>query len=131
MARQWERRQYGNMAVIGNGVDIIEVRRIAEALEKYGQDFLQRILTDKEIEEAQKHATFHEHIAGRFAAKEAVFKALSNERLTFLDIEISNENNGKPICSLRNNKGGKDILLSISHVKNYAVASAIVIQKTD
>ena len=129
--------------IIGNGVDIIEVNRIKDAIDKYGQSFLGRIFTDKELKNAREHNSFYQHLAGRFAAKEAVFKALGKVKLNFRDVEVLNDDQGKPYCSLLNYNqdenphqkfwgGGKfDIHVSISHIKNYAVASAIITQETN
>lgn len=120
------------MKLIGNGVDIIEVRRIKKAMDKYGQVFLGRIFTDKELRSAKEHNSFYQHLAGRFAVKEAVFKALGNIKLGFRDVEVFNDSQGRPYCSLlKYNQNRFNIHVSISHVKNYAVASAIVTQETD
>ena len=130
------------MKVIGNGVDIIEVRRIKNAINKYSQGFLKRIFTDRELENAKGHnSDFYQHLAGRFAAKEAVFKGFGKMKLNFKDLEVTNDKNGKPYCSLLN--GNQDnprlymqgldkfnINISISHINNYAVASAIITQET-
>ena len=116
------------MQIRGNGVDIIEVRRIKNALDKYGQGFLERIFTDRELHKLKEHNNYYQHVAGRFAAKEAVFKALGESGLNFKDVEVLNDQEGKPYCSLSRFTDKKfKIYLSISHIKNYAVASAIVI----
>lgn len=129
------------MIFIGNGVDIIEVRRIKNAIDKNGQVFLSRIFTGRELKNARHHNSFYQHLAGRFAAKEAVFKALNKKKLGFKDVEILNDSQGRPYCSLakfnRNKprtcaqgRGKFNIHISISHIKNYAVASAIITQET-
>ena len=116
--------------IIGNGVDIIEVSRIKNAISRYGNSFLQRIFTDKEIKNAQKYDSIYQHLAGRFAVKEAVFKALGSAKLGFKDLEVINDAVGRPYCSLlKNNNSQYDIHISISHIKNYAVASAIITEK--
>ncbi len=118
------------MNIIGNGVDIIEVRRIKNAIDKYGRSFLERIFTDKELQNAEGHNNRYQHLAGRFAAKEAVFKALGKAGLNFKDVEIINDLQGKPYCSLTNTYKDKfKVYISISHIKNYAVASAIITQE--
>lgn len=118
------------MKVIGNGVDIIEVRRIKNAINKYGQSFLGRIFTDTELKKASEHNNRYQHLAGRFAAKEAVFKAMGKATLGFKDMEVLNDNQGKPYCSLKNlNQHKFNIHISISHIKNYAVANAIITQE--
>ena len=119
------------MKIVGNGVDIIEVRRIKGAIDKHGRLFLNRVFTDKELDNAKDHNRFYQHLAGRFAAKEAVFKALNKLTLSFKDVEVLKDNQGKPCCSLINHKKNNvNIHVSISHIKNYAVASAIITQKT-
>ncbi len=118
------------MKIVGNGVDIIEVRRIKNAIDKYGRSFLERIFTDKELQNAEGHNNRYQHLAGRFAAKEAVFKALGKAGLNFRDVEIINDFQGKPCCSLINTHKDKiKVYISISHIKNYAVASAIITQE--
>jgi len=117
--------------IVGNGVDIIEVKRVRQAAQKWGNDFLKRIFTDKELKNANSRVAKYEHLAGRFAAKEAVFKALLDKEISWKDIEISNDKEGKPICTLlRRVKKNCQIHISISHVKNYAVASAVVTEKS-
>lgn len=118
------------------GIDIIEVNRIQESIEKYGEKFLKRVYTEKEIEycESKKTQKFQSY-AGRFAAKEAIFKALSEYvdnkfQIEWKDIEIINDKNGKPIANiygkLKENISLKcNIEISISHIKDVAVASVI------
>lgn len=116
--------------ILGTGVDITEVRRLRQAVDKWGQDFLSRIFTKEELENAKTRGGLYQHLAGRFAAKEAVFKALGDKNLTWKDVEILNDKEGKPYCVLLNGKGRKmDVHISISHVKTYAVANAIITQK--
>ncbi len=116
--------------ILGTGVDITEVSRLRKAVEKWGDDFLQRIFTENELANAKNRASLYQHLAGRFAAKEAVFKALGNKDLTWQDVEILNDADGKPICVILNGKAKKkEVLISISHVKSYAVASATVTEK--
>ena len=116
--------------VLGTGVDITEVRRLKQAVEKWGEDFLNRIFTKEELENAKTRGSLYQHLAGRFAAKEAVFKAAGDKNLTWKDVEILNDKEGKPLCALLNGKGKRmDVHISISHVKTYAVANAIITQK--
>ncbi len=128
------------MKIIGNGVDIIEVRRIKNAIDKYGRSFLDRIFTDRELKYSRRYNSCYQHLAGRFAVKEAVFKALGNAKLAFKDVEVLNDPQGKPYCSLLNDnqdelrscaqgEGKFNVYISISHIKNYAVASAIITQE--
>lgn len=117
---------------IGTGVDITEVNRIRRAVEKWGNDFLKRIFTPEELKCAKSRPSFYQHLAGRFAAKEAVFKAAGDSKLSWQDIQISNDADGKPVCLfLEKQKSAKfNVHISISHVKTYAVASAVITQKT-
>lgn len=111
----------------GTGIDITEVKRLKEAVGKWGNVFLARIFTEQELENARKRVSIYQHLAGRFAAKEAVFKALGDEKLNWKDIEIINDKKGKPCCKILNGRArGKKVQVSISHVKSYAVASAII-----
>ena len=119
------------MMLIGTGVDITEVRRIRQAVEKWGDDFLKRIFTQAELKNAKTKASFYQHLAGRFAAKEAIFKAVGDSQLSWQDIQIHNDQSGKPVCLFLNGKGKKiSVQISISHVKTYAVANAVVTQKS-
>lgn len=112
--------------ISGGGIDITEVRRMRQAVERWGDAFLKRIFTEKELANAHTHGSFYQHLAGRFAAKEAVFKALGDLSLSWKDIEILNDKYGGPECKiLRGKSKKKKVHVSISHVKNYAVASAI------
>ncbi len=116
--------------ILGTGVDITEVNRIKKAAEKWGEAFLKRVFTDGELLNAKTRGSLYQHLAGRFAAKEAVFKALGNKDLGWKDVSILNDKEGKPYCIISNNKADKvDVHISISHVKTYAVASAIVVPK--
>lgn len=123
------------------GTDICDPKRIEKALKRFGSKFLERIFTSQEIEEinslAKNKKTFFQKIAGRFAAKEAVAKALGTgigEKLSFRDFEILRSTNGKPqvklntkALKLSQGQGYKNIHLSISHEENLAVAFAIAV----
>lgn len=114
---------------IGN--DIIETERIKKLCEKYGDKFKTRIYTNNEIKYCEsKGINKYQSFAGRFAAKEAIFKAISSAlsnkySVNWTDIEIINDSNGRP-CVHLNINCIKDIDISISHIKDFAIASAIV-----
>ena len=114
---------------IGN--DIIETERIKNLCEKYGDKFKTRIYTNNEIKYCEsKGINKYQSFAGRFAAKEAIFKAISSAlsnkySVNWTDIEIINDSNGRP-CVHLNINCIKDIDISISHIKDFAIASAIV-----
>jgi len=117
--------------IIGTGVDITEVSRVRRAVEKWGDDFLNRIFTEKELENARSRSSIYQHLAGRFAAKEAIFKAIQIKDLAWKEVQILNDNQGKPYCEILTPEADKvNVQISISHVKNYAVANAIVTKKT-
>jgi len=116
--------------IIGSGVDIIEVERVRKAIKKWGDSFLKRVFTDEELSYAKNRRFPFEHLAARFAAKEAVLKAFSNQKMDFKDIKILNNGDGKPFCQLKDQKNDIQIILSISHTKEYAVANAIIEKKT-
>lgn len=115
------------------GTDIIEVSRIKESIEKLGEKFLNKIYTQKEIEYClSKNNMKYQHFAARFAAKEAIFKAISSliknkYEITWKDVEVLNDENGRPYVHFFNNIYNiEQIDISISHLKEYAIATCIV-----
>ena len=116
------------------GTDIIEISRIRESIERSGEKFTKLLFTSEEIEycESKRNAKYY-HYAGRFAAKEAIFKAISPLLKNKFDIswhnaEVINDENGNPeirFIDIRFNKI-KNIDISISHCKEYAVATVVV-----
>ena len=128
---------------VTTGIDIIEVERIKEAILEMGDSFLNRIYTEKEIEYCNKSEVMkYQHFAARFAAKEAVFKAISEyidgrKDAIWKDIEIINSESGKPEINVDKlkeniNKAGDNVRLinidvSISHIRDFAVASAVAL----
>ena len=119
---------------ISCGTDIIEIKRIEESIEDLGMKFLERVYTNKEIKYCEsKNKQKYQHYAARFAAKEAVFKAISNlledkYSISWKDIEVLNTKEGRPFVNINliNNKGISNIDISLSHCKEYAVANVIV-----
>lgn len=112
---------------IKTGIDIIEIERIEKALKRWGDAFLNHILNPEEIAYVKQFTHPAQHVAARFAAKEAIYKAISNDQtLTWKDITILKDENGRPICKFKKGKGTDHITISISHSKNYAVANAII-----
>ncbi|MDE2222778.1 MAG: holo-ACP synthase [Candidatus Omnitrophica bacterium] len=112
--------------MIGTGIDIIEVERIQRAVERWGEDFLKYVFTPIEIKHAKRFKFPFRHYAGRFAAKEAIFKAMGLPDLTWQSVSIINDPSGKPVCRFHRIDFKKRISISISHSRDYAVASAIV-----
>lgn len=119
------------------GIDIVEVNRIKSDVENIGERFLKRVFTDKEIEYCEsKKSQKYQSYAGRFAAKEAIFKAISK----FLDnkysvgwknFEAVNDNQGRPKVNLLNINITEieDIDISISHCELYAIANVTILYK--
>ncbi len=114
--------------IVGTGIDIIEVTRIEKALQRWGDHFIHHVFCDEEIAYARKHKFPAQHFAARFAAKEAVFKALGSVEpsVGWKDLKILNQDNGKPYCLINKEDFRFNIHLSISHSENYAVANAII-----
>src|SRR4029077_11131357 len=118
------------MDIPGSGTDIIECPRIAQMIEQHGEVFLRRVYTDREIRycQARKHAI--EHFAGRWAAKEAILKAIGtgwSRGIAWTDLEVRNSFAGEPkvhVCGGAKDaalkRGIGDILISISHCRTYA-----------
>lgn len=109
------------------GTDIVEVSRIKENITKHENRFLDRVFTKGEIEYCEsKNVQKFQSYAVRFAAKEAIYKALSdyiNAEYSWKDFEIERDSNGRPRVNLHLNiEGLEDIDISLSHCKEYAVA---------
>jgi holo-[acyl-carrier protein] synthase len=123
------------MSIVSHGIDLIECARIAALLERHGERFRQRVLTAAERDTAARYQHAVPHVAGRFAAKEAVLKVLGTGwrgKIAWTDIEIMNDAAGAPHVTLSgeaaviaHQRGIAQILLSITHTENYAAASAI------
>ena len=112
--------------ILGTGIDIIEIDRIQKAVERWGDDFLNYVFTPEEIINAKKYKFPYRHYAGRFAAKEAIFKAMGIPHLSWHNVTITNDPTGKPVCQLNNIDFKHRLMISISHSRDYAVASATV-----
>ena len=112
--------------ISGTGIDIIEIARIKKAIERWGDDFLKHIFNLEEIAYSNRQKNPYQHFAVRFAAKEAVFKAVGDQKMSWKDLTISHDSDGKPVCTYHSQGFTKKIIISLSHCKDYAVASAIV-----
>jgi holo-[acyl-carrier protein] synthase len=125
------------MDIIGIGTDITECLRIARMIERHGELFINRVYTPVEISYCQARKQATQHFAGRWAAKEAVLKALGTgwvRGISWRDVEIRNEPGGKPVVGIRG--GAKEvveqlgitkILVSISHCHTHATAYAVAV----
>ena len=122
------------------GTDIIEISRVEDSISSdIGDRFLERVFTEKEIEYCEgKNKQKYQHYAARFAAKEAIFKAISTGLKSKYDIEwkqieVQNEESGRPFVLIHNDisKQIEQIDLSMSHCKDYATANAVVVLKVE
>ena len=123
------------MSIFGIGTDIVECLRIAQMIERHGELFITRVYTDHEIEYCSARKAATQHYAGRWAAKEAVLKALGTgwrRGISWRDIEIRNDRKGAPTVKLRG--GALDVMtaahiahfhVSISHCRSFAVAYVV------
>jgi holo-[acyl-carrier protein] synthase len=128
------------MAIVGHGIDIIEVDRIRRMIADHPDHFVPRTYTLAEIAYAQREKRQAEVYAGRFAAKEAVMKALGTgwrRGVAFADIEILQLPTGEPYVRLhgRTAEVARErriarIWISISHIADVATASAIAVDET-
>ncbi len=120
--------------ILSTGIDIVEIKRIQIGYDRYQEKYLERIFSEKEIEIIKsRKAGMIPTMAGKFAAKEALIKALDSilEDDVFLkDIEILNKPSGRPYVQfnsrLQPKLEGRKVDISISHERNYAVAVAIL-----
>jgi len=122
--------------ILGTGIDIIEVQRIAASHEKFGERFVQRVLLPAEIEYCLSHKNPAPFIAARFAAKEAISKAFGTgigAQLGWHDMEVGRKESGEPFVilhekgkNLLQQRGARVVHLSLSHTQQHACASAIL-----
>lgn len=123
--------------VVGIGCDIIECDRIGQMIDKHGETFLQRVYTADEIAYCCGRKSANQHYAGRWAAKEAVLKALGTgwaHGIQWTDVEVVNQQGGRPVIVLRGQalsisqqQGIAEMMISISHCRNYATAYATAV----
>jgi holo-[acyl-carrier protein] synthase len=122
--------------LIGTGVDLIEVERIAHSIERYGERFLRRVYTDHEIAYCTRRRTSAESFAARFAAKEAGAKALGTGiswGVTWNEFQVGRHAGGRPTLELRGRAaqlarqlGVKTISLSLTHTASLAMATVMM-----
>lgn len=134
MAIKSGKEKQGQM-IIGIGVDIVQIERVRKLVENYSE-FMHQVFTAREIEFCQAKADSASSYAARFAAKEAMMKALStgwNEKVNWLDIEVINEEQGNPILKIKGRTlrlmkkmGVYQTHLSLSHERDYAIAFVVL-----
>jgi holo-[acyl-carrier protein] synthase len=123
--------------IIGIGTDITECLRIARMIERHGELFIERVYTPEEIKYCQNRKQATQHFTGRWAAKEAILKAIGTgwrKGISWRDMEIRNEPGGKPTVGIRGGVkdvveqlGITDIHVTISHCRSHATATAIAV----
>ena len=128
--------QNGFAMIVGIGVDMTEVSRVREAIERHGERFLKRIFTPAEIAYCQRHKDCYERFAARFAAKEAAMKALGTgwrRGVSWQDFEVSNLPTGKPCLNLSGKAleiyrglGSSGLSVSLTHTGAYALAQVVI-----
>ena len=122
--------------IVGTGIDIAEVDRIATSIERFGRRFLERVFTADEIRYCESKANKAERYAGRFAAKEAAMKAIGtgwSHGVTWQDIEVTRVPGGRPTVTFHGKAakffrslGAESAHLSITHTKEHAMAQVIL-----
>jgi holo-[acyl-carrier protein] synthase len=122
--------------LIGTGVDLIEVERIAHSIERYGERFLRRVYTDHEIAYCRGRRVSAESFAARFAAKEAGAKALGtgiSRGVTWNEFQVARNPGGRPVLELRGRAallakelGVRAISLSLTHTGSLAMATVVM-----
>ena len=122
--------------IVGTGIDIAEVPRIAESIKRFGERFIQRVFTEGEIRYCDSKANRFERYAARFAAKEAAMKALGtgwNHGVRWRDVEVAREPGRRPTNKFHGKAAEfaarlntKNISLSITHTPEQALASVIL-----
>ena len=122
----------------GIGIDVVELGRMKEVVAKWGDSFLRKVFTDGELAYARSKKFPINHIAGRFAAKEAVAKALAtgwSGGFRWKDVEVTNDRSGKPAVELhgavKTLLAGNQIFVSISHSESVVVAAAVIENRAD
>ena len=119
----------------GIGIDIVEIERVKEAVDKYGRAFLDKIFTARELKYCRRSRAFkYPELAARFAAKEAYSKAIGTgiagfgrrkKGLSWKNIEIINNASGQPFLAI-DRKIDRRVQVSLSHSRDYAVASVYI-----
>src|SRR5437879_2692724 len=127
-----------NMEIVGIGSDIVECLRIGRMIEHHGEVFLTRVFTEREIHYCRERKHAMQHFAGRWAAKEAILKCMGTgwtRDLSWTELEIRNDPQGQPrvhVCGAAKDMARalriSDVLITISHCRAYAMATAIAVR---
>ena len=124
------------MNILGVGMDIVETKRIADSIERFGDRFLHRVFLEGELAYSNGMKFPHLHLAARFAAKEAISKAFGTgigKEIGWRDLEIVREPGGAPKVRLHGRaedyakmRGVQEVHISLSHTAEYGAASAVI-----
>ncbi len=115
--------------VVGVGIDIVKIEKMKLAIKRWSNTFIKRIFNPEELKNISKGKIYYQRLAARFAAKEAVIKALAKTYpLSFKDILILNRDNGAPFCKIKK-EDNLNIFISLTHIEDYAVACAVAEKK--
>ena len=127
---------YGGQMIVGTGIDIAEVERIRQTIERFGRRFIERVFTADEIRYCESKANKIERYAARFAAKEAAMKAIGtgwNRGVTWRDVEVRRSPGQRPTMVFHGRAadfftalGAKRAHLSLTHTQEFAMAQVIL-----
>lgn len=128
------------MKILAHGIDLVELGRLEQLLERHGERAMERIFTVREQADAQGLRNRLERLAGRFAAKEAVMKLVGSgwrDGVAWTDVEVVNDAAGRPVVNLTGRlkelaekQGIEQITLSITHADRFAIASAVALAES-
>jgi len=123
--------------IVGIGTDIVECLRIAHMIDRHGEQFINRVYTPTEVRYCQERKQATQHYAGRWAAKEAILKAIGighRRGINLRDVEVRSDAHGKPVVGLSGGArdalehlGIRQVLVSISHCRSHATAYAMAL----
>ena len=127
---------YGGQVIVGTGIDIAEVDRVRQTIERFGRRFIERVFTADEIRYCESKANRVERYAARFAAKEAALKAIGtgwNRGVTWRDVEVRRSPGQRPTMAFHGRAreffaklGATRAHLSLTHTKEFAMAQVII-----
>ncbi|TAJ08246.1 MAG: holo-ACP synthase [Nitrospirae bacterium] len=128
------------MRIVGIGLDLVKIERIRALADRWQERFLERLYTEAERRYCFERASPYASLAGRFAAKEAVLKAIGtgwSAGISWQDIQVLNDGSGKPVAQVQGRAGAllqeagvTDIHISLSHDADYAIAQVVLTKES-
>jgi holo-[acyl-carrier protein] synthase len=128
------------MRIVGIGLDLVKIERIRALADRWQERFLERLYTEAERRYCFDRASPYASLAGRFAAKEAVLKAIGtgwSAGISWQDIQVLNDGSGKPVAHVQGRAGAllqetgvTDIHISLSHDADYAIAQVVLTKES-